>query len=165
MARTIFLIWPDIILIFYKRFILCMLTLGIIGKWTLIVPLYVIEEKNVAKVTRTLKPRLHMAHFKRARPGTELGSVPGPITRLFTLSGPGTAPTRSSTRPPSIFAMSCVCWSVFLDFDDVTELRWPVCCDYENSNLNLLDFAIFANSRRNLADQPSPRCVVILAFL
>ena len=52
-----------------------------------------------------------------------------------------------------------------LDFDDVTELRWPVCCDYGNSNLNLLDFALFENSRRNSADQLSPRCVVILAFL
>ena len=34
------------------------------------------------------KPRLNMAHFKRTRPGTEPGSVPGPVTRLFTLSGP-----------------------------------------------------------------------------
>ena len=42
-------------------------------------------------------------------------------------SGPGTAPTRSSTWPPSICAMQCVCSSLFLDFDDVTELRWPVC--------------------------------------
>ena len=75
----------------------------------------------------TLKPRLHMAHFKRTRPGTEPGSVPGPVTRLFTLSGPGTAPTRSSPWPPLICAMQCVCSSLFLDFDDVTELQWPVC--------------------------------------
>ena len=56
-----------------------------------------------------LKPCLQMAQFKRARPGTEPGSVPGPDTRLFTLSGPGTAPTRSSIWPPSICVMSCVC--------------------------------------------------------
>ena len=30
-----------------------------------------------------------MAHFKRPMPGAEPGSVPGPVTRLFTLSGPG----------------------------------------------------------------------------
>ena len=84
-----------------------------------------------------------MAHFKRA-----------PIRACFYLSGPDMiAPTRSSTWPPSICAMSCVCWSVFLDFDDVTEQRWPVCCDYENCNMNLLDFALFANSQRNSADQ------------
>ena len=79
----------------------------------------------------SLKPRLHMAHFKRTRLGTEPGSVPGPVTRLFTLSGPCTVPTRSSTWPPSICAMQCLCSSLFLDFGDSTELRWPVCCDHE----------------------------------
>ena len=111
------------------------------------------------------KPHLHMAHFKRTRPGTEPGSVPGPVTRLFTLSGPGTAPTRSSTWPPSICAMQCLCSSLFLDFDDVTELRWPVCCDHENDNFHLLHFSLFANSRRHSADQLSPRYMVIIAFL
>ena len=46
----------------------------------------------VVKTTFDLYPfksRLHMAHFKRARPGTEPDSVPGPDTLLFTLSGPG----------------------------------------------------------------------------
>ena len=111
-----------------------------------------------------LKPRLHMAQFKRARPGTEPGSVPGPDTRLFTLSGPGAAPTRSSIWPPSICVMSCVCWSLFFNFDDVTEL---VCNNYENSNLKkLFDVALFVNSRRhNSVDQLSPHCVVIIAFL
>ena len=110
------------------------------------------------------KPRLHMAQFNRARPGTEPGSVPGPDMRLFRLSGPGTAPTRSSIWPPSICVMSCVCWLLFFNFDDVTEL---VCNNYENSNLKkLFDVALFVNSRRhNSADQLSPHCVVIIAFL
>ena len=89
-----------------------------------------------------------MAHFKRVRPGTEPGSVPGPETRLFTLSGPGTAPARSSTWPPSICVMSFVCWSHFFNFDDVTELQWLVCNNYENSNLKkFFDVALFVNSQ------------------
>ena len=78
--------------------------------------------------------------------------------------GAGTAPTRSSIWPPSICVMSCVCWSLFFNFDDVTEL---VCNNYENSNLKkLFDVALFVNSRRhNSADQLSPHCVVIIAFL
>ena len=44
-----------------------------------------------------------MAHFKRARPGREPGSVPGLDQCLFTLSGPVTAPTRPSTLPPFVF--------------------------------------------------------------
>ena len=87
-----------------------------------------------------------------------------PLRACLHLSGPGTAPTRSSTWPPSICAMQCLCSSLFLDFDDVTELRWPVCCDHENDNFHLLHFALFANSRRHSADQLSPRCVVIIAF-
>ena len=38
------------------------------------------------------KPRLHMAHFKRARPDTEPGSVSGPKKCMFTLSGRGGVP-------------------------------------------------------------------------
>ena len=55
--------------------------------------------------------------------------------------------------------------TLFLDFDDVTELRWPVCCVHENDNFNLLHFALFANSRRHSAYQLSPQCVIILACL
>ena len=77
---------------------------------------FLISFLSLSVSERSLKPRLHMAQFKRARPGTEPGSVPGPDTRLFTLSGPGITPTQSSIWPPSICVMSCVCWSNFLQF-------------------------------------------------
>ena len=115
-----------------------------------------------APTYKSLKPRLYMAHFKRTRPGTEPGSVPGPVTRLFTLSGPGTAPTRSSTWPPSICAtMQCVCSSLFLDFDDVAELRWPVCCDHENDNLCRIREFSAPFSRLTLAAVRGHSCIFV----
>ena len=46
-------------------------------------------------------------------------------------------------------------------------IRWLVCNNYENSNLEkFFDVALFVNSRRhNSVDQLSPHCVVIIAFL
>ena len=44
-----------------------------------------------------------MVHFKRARPGTEPGSVHGLDQCLFTLSVSGTAPTLPSTLAPFVF--------------------------------------------------------------
>ena len=73
-----------------------------------------------------LKPRLHIAHFKRARPGTvpgtEPGSVPGPDTRLFTLSGPGTAPTRSSICGRSQFASCRACADRFSSISTISQM-------------------------------------------
>ena len=71
-----------------------------------------------------------MVHFKRARPGTEPGSVPGSVRRLFTRIGAG-------HRANSIINMAALnlrhvvrVLVGFLRFnDDVTE--WSVCCDYE----------------------------------
>ena len=112
------------------------------------------------------KPRLHMAHFKRTRPGTEPGSVPGPVTRLFTLSGPGTAPTQSSTWPPSICAMQCLCSLLFLDFDGGTELWWPVCCDHETFIYFICPISEFSApfSRPTLAAVRGHYCVFVYAY-
>ena len=71
--------------------------------------------------SRRRKPRLHMAHFKRARPGIEPGSVPGPDTRLFTLSGPSTAPTRSSICGRPQFASCRACADRFSSLSTISQ--------------------------------------------
>ncbi len=49
---------------------------------------------------------------------------------------------------------------VFFYFDNVTELRWLVCNNYENSNLKkLFDVALFVNSRRHNSADNSLRIV------
>ena len=84
-----------------------------------------------------------------------------PIRPVYTI-GAGHRANSTINMAASICVMLCVCWSLFLNSDDVTRLRWPVCNNYENSNFEkLFDVALVVNSRRhNSAD-----CVAILAFL
>ena len=70
-------------------------------------------------------------------------------------------------RPQFASCRACVDRFSSISTMSHAEIRWLVCNNYENSNLKkLFDVALFVNSRRhNSADQLSPHCVVIIAFL
>ena len=114
-----------------------------------------------------LKPRLHMAHFKRTRPGTELARCLAPIRPCLHYRGRTPRQLDHQYAAALNFRHVVRALIAFLQFRRCHRgIRWLVCNNYENSNLKKFDVALFVNSRRhNSVDQLSPHCVVSIAFL
>ena len=93
---------------------------------------------------------------------TSLALCLAPIRAYLHYRGRASRQLDHQYGPPQFASCRAYADRIFFNFDDVTELRWLVCNNYENSNLNkLFDVALFVNSRRH----NSPHCVVIIAFL